>query len=98
MLEPAQCCSSIHEMKSIIVFTITLFVAHSTAESACPTFAPFYRYFRGDGTDHFYTTNILEIRTAVPGQTGDHGYTSEGIACILRTTPTSKIHAVSISV
>ena len=81
-------------MKSIIVFTITVLVAHATADSACPTFAPLYRYFRGDGTDHFYTTNILEIRTAVRGQTGEHGYTSEGIECILRTTPTSKIVSI----
>ena len=78
-------------MKSIIVFTITVLVVQSTADSA---FAPFYRYFRGAGTDHFYTTNIAEINTAVPGQTGNHGYTSEGIECILRTTPTSKIVSI----
>ena len=81
-------------MKSIIVFTITVLVVLSTADS---TFAPFYRYFKEDGTDHFYTTDISEIKTAVPGQTGEHGYTSEGIACILRTTPTSKIVSILMS-
>ena len=81
-------------MKSIIVFTITVLVVHSTADSVHPTFAPFYRYFKEDGTDHFYTTDISEIKTTVPGQTGEHGYTSEGIACILRTTPTSKIVSI----
>lgn len=42
---------------------------------------PLYRYYSGSGVDHFYTTNIAEIGTAVPGQAGLHGYTSEGVAC-----------------
>ena len=40
---------------------------------------PLYRYF--SGCEHFYTTNIHEIGTAVPGRIGKHGYKSEGIAC-----------------
>ena len=38
---------------------------------------PFYRYW--NGRDHFYTTNIHEIGTAIPGHLGRHGYRSEGI-------------------
>ena len=38
-----------------------------------------YRYF--NGYEHFYTQNINEIGTTVPGQRGNHGYTSEGIQC-----------------
>jgi len=38
---------------------------------------PFYRYW--SGRDHFYTININEIGTAVPGKKGKAGYTSEGI-------------------
>ena len=49
-----------------------------------PTFAPLYRYWSPSGTDHFYTTNIQAIGTAVPGRTGNHGYKSEGIQAILR--------------
>ena len=40
-----------------------------------------YRYF--NGYEHFYTQNINEIGTAVPGQRGNHGYRSEGIQCII---------------
>ena len=39
---------------------------------------PFYRYW--NGRDHFYTTNIHEIGTAIPGHLGKHGYRSEGTA------------------
>ena len=78
-------------MKQAIVFTLIVLAAVSIADSARSTFAPFYRYWRASGADHFYTTNILEIGVAVPGQKGKHGYKSEGVECILRTTPTRKI-------
>ena len=78
-------------MNQVIVLTLTVLVVVSLADSACPTFAPFYRYWRASGADHFYTTNIVEIGVAVPGQTGKHKYKSEGVQCILRTTATSKI-------
>lgn len=42
---------------------------------------PLYRYYKGSGVDHFYTTNIAEIGTAVSGHVGLHGYKSEGVAC-----------------
>ena len=45
---------------------------------------PFYRYW--NGRDHFYTTDINEIGTAVPGHLGKHGYTSEGTACQIHDT------------
>ena len=35
---------------------------------------------------HFYTTNIHEIGTAVPGIRGRHGYVSEGTQCHIYTT------------
>ena len=78
-------------MKQVIVFTLAVLVAAYIAEAACSTYAPFYRYWRASGSDHFYTTNILEIRAAVPGQLGRFGYKSEGVECIIPTSPTSKI-------
>ena len=40
-----------------------------------------YRYYNVDLGDHFYTTNgISEVGTTTRGQTGRHGYMSEGIA------------------
>jgi len=39
-----------------------------------------YRYYKADAHDHFYTTNASEIGTTTSGQTGNHGYTSEGEA------------------
>ena len=42
---------------------------------------PLYRYYRPSGGDHFYTTNANEIGTTTRGQTGNHGYRSEGIQC-----------------
>ena len=51
------------------------------------TLAPLYRYWK-PSSDHFYTTNIHEIGTAVPGQYGNHGFKSEGIAAIVLTHPT----------
>ena len=36
--------------------------------------APLYRYWKPAGSDHFYTTNVNEIGTAVGGSTGKGGY------------------------
>ena len=41
---------------------------------------PLYRYWKPNVNDHFYTTKSAEIGTTTPGQTGRHGYKSEGIA------------------
>lgn len=41
---------------------------------------PLYRYWNGQNRDHFYTTNSAEIGTTTPGNVGNHGYKSEGIA------------------
>ena len=41
---------------------------------------PLYRYWKPSANDHFYTTNADEIGTTTPGQTGKHGYKSEGVA------------------
>ena len=41
---------------------------------------PLYRYWKASVNDHFYTTNADEIGTTTPGQTGNHGYKSEGVA------------------
>jgi hypothetical protein len=41
--------------------------------------APVYRYWSPATNDHLYTTNAGEIGTTTPGQTGNHGYTSEGV-------------------
>jgi hypothetical protein len=37
-----------------------------------------YRYYQPGKQDHFYTTNPGEIGTIVQGQTGNHGFQSEG--------------------
>jgi len=39
-----------------------------------------YRYWHAGLKDHFYTTNPAEIGTTTTGQTGTHGYVSEGEA------------------
>ena len=46
-----------------------------------PGTVPLYRYWKPHGVDHFYTTNINEIGTAVPGRLGRHGYVAEGVQC-----------------
>ena len=49
---------------------------------------PLYRYWKASVSDHFYTTNSAEIGTTIPGQTGKHGYKSEGVTgfCMPRQT------------
>jgi hypothetical protein len=42
---------------------------------------PLYRYWKFSVRDHFYTTNAAEIGTTTPGEVGNHGYLSEGVAC-----------------
>ena len=43
---------------------------------------PFYRYYRYRGqADHYYTVDVADIGTIIPGTTGHHGYKYEGIAC-----------------
>lgn len=37
-----------------------------------------HRYWHGGHHDHFYTTDASEIGTTHQGETGNHGYTSEG--------------------
>ena len=47
-----------------------------------PGTVPLYRYYvSGETIDHFYTTNKNEIGTTTHGETGNHGYKSEGVAC-----------------
>jgi len=41
---------------------------------------PVHRYFHAGHHDHFYTTNAGEIGTTTHGQSGNHGYTCEGLA------------------
>ena len=48
---------------------------------ARPGTIPLYRYWKGAGADHFYTTSSAEIGTTIQGQVGNHGYSSEGVAC-----------------
>eukprot|EP01083_Nonionella_stella_P005425 15677_1 len=45
-----------------------------------PKVVNLYRYWNGGRRDHFYTTNGGEIGTTTAGQTGNHGYKSEGVA------------------
>ena len=49
------------------------------------SFAPLFRYYHYKVIDHFYTTNWNEIGEMIPGRRGKHGYTTEGIACMLVT-------------
>jgi len=48
-------------------------------KTQCGNSVPVYRYFKGAGTDHFYTTNPDEIGTTTKGTVGNYGYVSEGI-------------------
>ena len=45
-----------------------------------PKSVPLYCYLQETVKDNFYTTNSLEIGTTTPGEIGNHGYKSEGIA------------------
>lgn len=49
---------------------------------------PLYRYWQREVSDHFYTTNELEIGTTTPGEV-KNGYKSEGIAgyCYITEVP-----------
>jgi len=40
---------------------------------------PIYRYWHAGNHDHFYSSNPQEIGATNVGQTGNHGYTCEGI-------------------
>ena len=42
---------------------------------------PLYRYWHPARQDHFYTTNLKEIGTAVPGHKGRWNHISEGVTC-----------------
>ena len=43
---------------------------------------PLYRYWNPKNSDHFYTTNGMEeIGTVTEGESGNHGYISEGVVC-----------------
>jgi len=46
---------------------------------AHPGLVAVYRYYHGGNHDHFYTANTGEIGATNPGQTGNHGYTCEGV-------------------
>lgn len=50
-------------------------------KTRAPGTVPLYRYWKAEVGDHFYTTNPSEIGTTTPGEVGNHGYKSEGIAC-----------------
>lgn len=67
-----------------ILFLVSVCVAGIRAYATCG-YTPLYRYC--DGFDHFYTADINEIGTAVPGQMGRNGYISDGIQCIVSTDP-----------
>lgn len=54
-------------------------VACKLLNGELPGTVPLYRYFHHGAIDHFYTTNSAEIGTTTPGDTGEHGYQSEGI-------------------
>jgi hypothetical protein len=40
---------------------------------------PVYRYWHAGNNDHFYTANAGEIGTTIKGQSGNHGYSCEGV-------------------
>merc|ERR1712217_174462 len=42
--------------------------------------SPLYMYYNDKTVDHFYTLNEEEIGTTTPGEFGNHGYQSAGIA------------------
>jgi hypothetical protein len=48
---------------------------------------PVYRYWQGTTHDHLYTSNPNEIGTTQPGQTGNHGYSYEGVLGYVSPSP-----------
>merc|ERR1711976_238011 len=56
-------------------------IAGYCSREQLPRTIPLYRYWHEKNGDHFYTTDANEIGTTSPGQTGSHGYKSEGISC-----------------
>ena len=57
--------------------------------SQVPNTIPLFRYYNPTISDHFYTTNSMEIGTTTVGQVGRHGYRFERIECYVhpRSTP-----------
>ena len=77
-------------MDKVTTIALLIFLGLIEASAAsCPAFVPLYRYWNPKSTDHFYTANILEIGTSVPGKVGNHGYTAEGIQAIIRADATA---------
>lgn len=72
----------------ILLIFITACAAVVQAKDSCG-YTPLYRYC--NGVDHFYTSDINDIGTAVPGETGRNRYTSDGIQAIVMTDPARNI-------
>lgn len=51
------------------------------------TYSPLFQAWSPQQTDHFYYTNYNEIGQVIPGRKGNHGYTSQGISCMVLTSP-----------
>jgi len=61
-------------------------VAFKLCSIALPHMVPVHRYWSPGASDHFYTANASEIGTTTPGQSGNHGYTHEGILGYISAT------------
>ena len=73
----------------LAVFIGMSFAQSETATSDKPLYlAPLFRYWNQRHTQHFYTTDWNEIQQVIPRRKGKHGYTADGIACIILTRPT----------
>jgi len=57
-------------------------LTHSAHETV-----PLYRYWNGSNKDHFYTADVNEIGATQNGQTGNHGYTCEGVVAYVSAKP-----------
>jgi hypothetical protein len=62
-------------------------VSFHLSPHALPGLVPVYRYWQAQTHDHLYTQGHHEINASNPGQTGNHGYTCEGILGYISPTP-----------
>ena len=71
------------------IHTVVLLAVIFCASATCTdTYAPLIQAWSQRQTDHFYYTDWNEISQIIPGRKGRHGYTAEGICCIILTSPT----------
>ena len=62
-----------------------------------PGTIPLYRYYQPHHTDHFYTTNAVEVGMIQWGE-ARNGYTSEGVQCYVYPKPAEVLKEGSFTI